>query len=200
MKNSCADRGDLPWRRRRRSWQDTALIARLRGITLELDRTDIRILSVVQEHGDLTLEELAARALLSPSQCSRRLQTLRERGYISRVVTLLDAGRLGLGLKAYVSVVLRHQGKRSDSFHALVQRSPEVLECCMIAGEADYVLKLCTRDLKTFRAFLDSLADTNQVARMRSSIVVEETKSTTALPLDSYPKKESDTRRGRARS
>lgn len=150
----------------------------------QLDRTDVRILTIVQERGDLTLDELAARVMVSPSQCSRRLQHLREEGYISRVITLLDPNRIGLGLKAYVSIVLRHQGKRSDAFHELVRRSPEVLECNMVAGDADYVLKLHTKDLKSFRAFLDSLAQTNQVSRMRSSIVVDETKNTTALPIE----------------
>ena len=165
----------------------------------ELDRIDTRILAVVQENGELTLEELAERVLLSPSQCSRRLQHLRDEGYIARVATLLDANKLDLGLKAYIMVVLRQQGERSDAFHELVQRSAEVVECCMITGDADYILKVCTKDLKSFRALLDDLAGTRQIATLRSSIVVEETKYTTALPLDLSLRKESEPLRTRSR-
>jgi Lrp/AsnC family leucine-responsive transcriptional regulator len=150
----------------------------------ELDRIDVRILTVVQERGDYTLDELAERVSLSPSQCSRRLQRLRDDGYISRITTLLDANRLGLGIKAYVMVVLRQQDVRSDAFHELIRRSTEVLECSMITGDADYLLKVCTQDLKTFRAFVGDLTATKQVATIRSSIVVEETKCTTALPVE----------------
>jgi Lrp/AsnC family leucine-responsive transcriptional regulator len=165
----------------------------------ELDRIDARILAVVQDNGELTLEELAERVMLSPSQCSRRLQHLRDEGYISHVATLLDPNRLGLGLKAYIMVVLRQQGERSDAFHELVKSSAEVLECCMITGDADYLLKVCTKDLKTFRALLDDLASTRQIATMRSSIVVEETKNTTALPLELSLKKEPEPVRTRNR-
>jgi Lrp/AsnC family leucine-responsive transcriptional regulator len=155
----------------------------------ELDRTDVRILATVQEHGDLTLEELAARVSLSPSQCSRRLQNLRTAGYISRIVALLDPSRLGLGLKAYVLITLRQQGKRSDAFHEFVRQSEEILECSMVAGEADYILKLWTRDLKSFRVFLDAITATKQVHKVRSSIVVEESKSTTAFPMQMLARK-----------
>jgi Lrp/AsnC family transcriptional regulator, leucine-responsive regulatory protein len=166
---------------------------------MELDRFDIRLLTVVQERGDLTLEELAERVMLSPSQCSRRLQTLRSEGYIRGVATLLDPARLGLGIKAFVMVVLRQHGERSDAFHDLIRRSAEVLECNMITGDADFLLKLCTKDLKSFRAFIEELAATKQVANIRSSIVVDETKNTSALPVELALKKEPETTRSRTR-
>jgi Lrp/AsnC family transcriptional regulator, leucine-responsive regulatory protein len=149
-----------------------------------LDRIDIRILGLVQDNADLTLETLAARVSLSTSQCSRRLQQLREHGYISHVTTVLDPKRLGLGLKAYVMVVLRPQPEGPAAFYELVGRSSEVLECSMITGDADYMLRICTRDLHSFSTFLQELAATNLVASTRSSIVVEEKKCTTALPVE----------------
>ena len=154
-----------------------------------LDRIDIRILELVQKTAELRLETLAARVSLSPSQCSRRLQQLREDGYISHITTVLDPNRLGLALKAYVMVVLRQQPDGPAAFHDLVQRSPEVLECSMITGDADYLLKICTRDLHSFSAFLQKLAGTNLVVSTRSSIVVEERKCTTALPVELSAKK-----------
>ena len=165
----------------------------------DLDRIDVRILTAVQERGDLTLEELAERVLLSPSQCSRRLQRLRDDGYIRGVTTLLDPNQLGLGIKAYILVVLRQQGERSDAFHDLIRRSTEVLECSMVTGDADFLLKLYTKDLKSFRAFLDELAGTKQIATIRSSIVVEETKNTSALPVELAVKKDAEPNRGRTR-
>jgi len=166
-------------------------LARIRSIALlseeivpPLDRIDIRLLGLVQDNADLSLEALAARVSLSTSQCSRRLQQLREDGYISHVATVLDPKRLGLGLKAYVMVVLRPHPDGPAAFYEHMRRSPEVLECCMITGDADYMLKICTRDLHSFSAFLQELAATNLVASTRSSIVVEERKSTTALPVE----------------
>jgi Lrp/AsnC family transcriptional regulator, leucine-responsive regulatory protein len=149
----------------------------------ELDRTDLKILAAVQEKGDLTMEELGARVSLSTSQASRRLERLRRDGYIARVAAVLDAERLGLGIKAYIMVGLVPHVQHASAFHELVRRSPEILECCMTTGETDFLLKVQTRDLKTFRELLTALTATKQVAAIRSSIVIEETKNLTALPL-----------------
>jgi DNA-binding Lrp family transcriptional regulator len=151
----------------------------------ELDRTDLKILAAVQEKGDLTMEELGAVASLSTSQASRRLDRLRREGYIARVTAVLDPERLGLGIKAYIMIGLMAHVQHSNAFHELVRRSPEILECSMTTGETDYLLKVQTRDLKTFRALINDLTATKQVAAIKSSIVIEETKNLTALPIPS---------------
>jgi DNA-binding Lrp family transcriptional regulator len=150
---------------------------------IDLDATDIRILAALQQEGDLTLEQLAERCHVSPSRCSRRVQRLRDEHYIRHIAAILDPQKLGLSIKAYITVVLLRHSEKAEAFHSLVRRAPEVLECSMITGDADFLLKVCTRDLKTFRVFLDDLAATNQVATIRSSIVIDEMKNTSALPL-----------------
>lgn len=152
----------------------------------ELDGFDLRILAALQDQGDLTLSQLAERVHLSGSQCSRRLQALRQAGYVERITALLDPDRLGLGLKAFVSVVLRaHDGELATSFHEFVRRAPEVLECCKLSGDADYLLMVRLRDLNGFNDFLNRVLRGGAVATVRSSIVLENIKSTTALPLTS---------------
>lgn len=156
----------------------------------DLDPYDLRILAVLQERGDLTHGELAERVHLSASQCSRRIQRLRENGYIDRTVTILNADKLGLGVTAYVQVTLRaHAEASGQAFHERMRRMPEVLECCAVTGDADYLIKVRTTSLKRFSDFLNEafMRDTAVVATVRSSIVLDAVKSTTALPLGALP-------------
>jgi Lrp/AsnC family transcriptional regulator, leucine-responsive regulatory protein len=153
----------------------------------ELDRSDLKILAAMQEKGDITKEELGARVSLSASQASRRLDRLRREGYISRVTAVLDPLRLGLGIKAYLMVGLMPHVEIAHAFHDLVKRSSEILECSMTTGETDFLLKVQTKDLQTFRTLLAALTGTKQVAALRSSIVIEETKNLTALPIPRTP-------------
>lgn len=151
-----------------------------------LDSFDRRILAELQVQGDLGPAELSERVNLSPSQCSRRLQRLKAEGYVARTVALLDHGRLNLGVSAYVLITLRsHDPERIESFQKLVRTSPEILECASTTGEADFVLRVCTRDLDSYNAFLtQKLLRSAEVATARTSIVLHQHKDTTELPLD----------------
>jgi Lrp/AsnC family leucine-responsive transcriptional regulator len=149
----------------------------------ELDRIDLKILAAIQEKGDLKMEELGAHICLSTSQASRRLERLRRDGYITRVTAILNPERLGLGIKAYILIGLTPHVAIAHAFHDLVKRSPEILECSMTTGDTDFLLKVHTRDLKTFRQLIAALTSTKQVAVLKSSIVIEETKNFSALPI-----------------
>lgn len=150
-----------------------------------LDDFDRRILAALQIKGDLTQEELADRVHLSRSQCSRRVARLREEGVIDRVVAVLRPEAVGLSLKAYVTVSLRsHADEHTSAFNAFVMATPEVLECCMLTGHADYLLRVWTVDLGAFDAFVHKLLQNPGVATVRSSIVLRDIKQTNALPLD----------------
>lgn len=151
----------------------------------KIDSSDVRILQTLQERGDLTMAELAEQVHRSHSQCSRRVKQLQDAGIIKRYAAILDADALGLKLKAYVSVVLKHHQEEATAFHALVRDSPEILECCMVTGDGDFLLKLYTRDMAHFRQVLGKLARTDLVATVKSAIVVEDVKQTSALPI--YP-------------
>ena len=151
-----------------------------------LDSFDRRILAELQAQGDLGPAELSERVNLSASQCSRRLQRLKAEGYIARTVALLSHDRLNLGVSAYVLITLRsHDPERIEAFQKLVRASTEILECASTTGEADFVLRVCTRDLDSYNAFLTrKLLPSAEVATARTSIVLHQHKDTTELPLD----------------
>lgn len=151
----------------------------------ELDSFDLRILEQWQVQGDIGPVEMSERVHLSASQCSRRMHQLREAGYLARVAGVLDAEKLGIGVSAYVLLSLRsHEPGWLETFHQRITAMDEVLECQALTGEADIILKVATRDLASFNSFLVSeLLVAPEVATARSSIVLENLKSSTALPV-----------------
>lgn len=153
------------------------------GRMSELDRIDLEILAVIQERGDIRMEDLGSRVNMSPSQASRRLDRLRRDGYIDRIAAILNPERLGLSIKAYLMVGLMPHVEVAHAFHDLVKNSPEIMECSMTTGDTDFLLRVQTRDLKTLRALINALTSTKQVASLKSSIVIEEAKCLTAFPI-----------------
>ncbi|HQR72033.1 MAG TPA: Lrp/AsnC family transcriptional regulator [Burkholderiaceae bacterium] len=156
---------------------------------LPLDRTDVRILEVLQNEGRLSNQEVAERVSLSPSPCLRRIKRLEEQGVIRGYVALVDAERVGLGLLAYVSVKLEKRGKMPmEEFRARVQGWPEVLSCYAMTGEMDYLLHVQVEDLQHFSRFvMDRLLRQPGVVDVKSSFALECIKDTTALPLLRVP-------------
>ncbi len=154
-------------------------------MTRDIDRFDTRILEVWQAHGDIGPVEMSTHVHLSASQCSRRMQQLRADGYVARVAAVLDAEKLGLGVSAYVLITLRsHEPDWLEKFHARIASMDEVLECQALTGAADIILKVATRDLASFNRLLTrELLTAPEVATARSSIVLENLKSTTNLPV-----------------
>lgn len=153
------------------------------GITL--DRTDIRILELLQKDGSLSNQEVAERVSLSPSPCLRRIRRLEEAGVIRQTVALLDAQKLGLGLLAYVSVKLEKRGRAPmDDLRARVAAWPEVVACYAMTGEMDYLLRVHVQDLEHFSRFvMEQLLKQAGVVDVKSSFALERIKDTTALPL-----------------
>jgi Lrp/AsnC family leucine-responsive transcriptional regulator len=154
--------------------------------SIDLDRTDLRILDILQEQGRLSNQEIAERVSLSPSPCLRRIRRLEDAGVIRQYVALLDPGRLGLGLLAYVSVKLEKRGKMPmEDFGARVQGWPEVAACYAMTGEMDYLLRVHVEDLQHFSRFvMDQLLRQPGVVDVKSSFALERIKETTALPLN----------------
>jgi DNA-binding Lrp family transcriptional regulator len=153
----------------------------------ELDRIDLRILERLQKDGRASNAELSEIAHLSPPQCYRRVKRMEEAGLIERYVALLDAGRLGLGVTAFVSVTLSG-GRRQDleKFKQIVAGMPEILECHVVTGEADYLLKVVAADLQAFSRFLlERLMEHFDAVSTKSEVSLERIKLTTALPLES---------------
>lgn len=153
---------------------------------IELDRTDLRILDILQEQGRLSNQEIAERVSLSPSPCLRRIKRLEDAGVIRQYVALLEPDKLGLGLLAYVSVKLEKRGKMPmEDFGTRVQGWPEVAACYAMTGEMDYLLRVHVEDLQHFSRFvMDQLLRQPGVVDVKSSFALERIKETTALPLN----------------
>jgi Lrp/AsnC family leucine-responsive transcriptional regulator len=154
-------------------------------MTYSPDRTDVRLLELLQRDGRLTNVELAQRVALSASPCLRRVRQLEEAGFIRSYVALVDPQRVGLGLQAYVSVTLdKRRDNCVNAFHDAMQAAPEVLSCIALTGEMDYLLHVAAEDLEHFSRFLMSrLLKLDGVANVKSSFVLQAVKNTTELPL-----------------
>lgn len=152
---------------------------------IELDRTDLRILDVLQREGRLPNQDVAERVSLSPAPCLRRIKRLEQAGVIRRYVALLDPEPLGLGLLAFVSVKLEKRGKMPmEDFGARVQAWPEVLACHAMTGEMDYLLSVRVENLQHFSRFvMGQLLRQPGVVDVKSSFVLQTIKETTVLPL-----------------
>lgn len=151
----------------------------------DLSTTDLRILKELQDDGRLTNVELARRVYLSPAACLERVKRLQADGLIRRYAALLDPQRLGAAMLVFVEVVLdRTTPAAFDDFKSLVLRMPQVMECHMVAGGFDYLVKARVRDMEAYRAFLgDFLSQARGVRETHTYVVMEEIKNSIAIPL-----------------
>jgi Lrp/AsnC family transcriptional regulator len=151
----------------------------------ELDRGDLRILNLLQEHGNLSAAEIAERLSLTASTCWRRVTRLEEQGVIVKRVALLDREKLGLSVMVFSHVKLAGHGRDALlRFEQAVRVHPEILECYTLMGETDFLLRIVCRDIKAYEAFfLDHLSRFPGVQSVNSSITLAVIKETTALPL-----------------
>ena len=149
-----------------------------------LDKTDLKILQVLQENGRLTNVELSERVALSPSPCLRRLKQLEDAGIIRRYAALLEPISIGLGLQAFIRVTVDKTNPSRQAFTKTLQVWPQVLSCYALTGETDYMLHAFFTDMNDFSHFvLDILLAHPGVQDAKSSFVLKEIKNTTALPL-----------------
>jgi Lrp/AsnC family leucine-responsive transcriptional regulator len=151
----------------------------------ELDQIDLHILRILQERARITNQELADQVGLSPSPCLRRLRLLEQTRVIQRYVALLDPSALGLGVAVFVEVKLSvKNADAATKFEAAIAEFKEVLECHIVAGDYDYLLRIVAADIPSVRQFImtDLLAIPG-VGETRSSFSLGEVKYSTALPI-----------------
>lgn len=153
---------------------------------MKLDAIDIKILNALQEDGGVSNLDLAAKVGLSPSPCLRRVKLLEEAGIIRKRVTLVDPAEVGLKVNVFVNVTLEKQvEERLADFEAEVRQRPEVLECYLMTGESDYLLRVVVPDLEAYERFLKNhLTRIPGVASIKSSFALSQVQYRTALPLN----------------
>jgi len=152
---------------------------------MSLDTIDRAILRVLQRQGRISNADLSAKVHLSPSACHRRVQRLERSGYVRDYVALLDARKMGVSTTVFVEITLQGQSDEIlEAFETAVSRIPDVLECHLMAGTADYILKVVAESTEDFaRIHRQHLTRLPGVAQMQSSFALRTVFKTTALPV-----------------
>lgn len=152
-----------------------------------IDETDLRILRVMQSDGNLTVTEIAERAGISQSPCSRRIAALLADGIIQGKRTILDPRKLGFNAVVIVRIKLTgHEADNLDRFKKAVGRIPEIQVALLVLGDFDFYLRIICEDIYHYQRLLqEKLVDLPGVREMQSSVILEVIKDSSALPLES---------------
>jgi Lrp/AsnC family transcriptional regulator, leucine-responsive regulatory protein len=152
---------------------------------MQLDTIDLRILAELQQDGGLTNVELARRVHLSPSPCLARVKALESAGVIERYVALASARALGLGLNVFINISLKEQSKAAlAEFERRIAEHDEVMECYLMTGESDYLIRVVVPDIAALERFiLEQLTPIPGIEKIRSSFALKQVRYKTALPL-----------------
>jgi Lrp/AsnC family leucine-responsive transcriptional regulator len=152
---------------------------------MQLDAIDLRILAELQQDGSLTNVELARRVSLSPSPCLTRVKALEQAGVIERYVALASAKTLGLGLNVFINISLKEQSKAAlAEFEQRISEHDEVMECYLMTGESDYLIRVVVSDMAALERFiLEQLTPIPGIEKIRSSFALKQVRYKTALPL-----------------
>ena len=152
---------------------------------MQLDTVDLRILAELQQDGSLTNVELARRVHLSPSPCLMRVKALESSGVIQRYVALADPKALGLGVNVFISISLKEQTRESlAEFERRIAEQEEVMECYLMTGDSDYLIRVAVRDIGELERFiLEQLTPIPGIEKIRSSFALKQVRYKTALPL-----------------
>jgi len=169
-----------------------------------LDDIDLRILGRLQEEARISNVELADEIGLSPAPCLRRVRELEEAGIIRKYVTLLEPSAVNLGVTVFVQISLDLQLEgRLEIFEQAIMQRPEVLECYLMTGDADYLVRVVVPDVPAYERFLrDFLTRIESVAGIKSSFALKQVKYLTALPIPraSSPAQPIGASKGRSRA
>lgn len=152
---------------------------------MKLDSTDIALLNQLQENARITNVELARQINLTASPCLNRVRALEHSAVIRKHVTLLDTERLGLRLNVFIQVSLEKQREETlRRFEEAIALRPEVMECYLMTGDSDYLVRVLVRDTQELEVFiLNSLTKIPGVSNIRSSIALKQVRYKTAVPL-----------------
>lgn len=152
---------------------------------MNLDSTDLRILTELQQDSSLTNIELARRVHLSPSPCLTRVKALEAHGVIDRYVALLNPKQLGLNLSVFISISLKEQSKSAlAEFEQRIAEQDEVMECYLMTGDSDYLIRVAVADMTALeKLILEKLTPIPGIEKIRSSFALKQVRYKTALPL-----------------
>ena len=149
-----------------------------------MDRTDTKILAILQEDASLSVAEIASRVNLSQTPCWRRIQKMEEAGIIQRRVALLDPDKVGFGLSVFVEIETGdHSAEWLANFAETISKMPEVMDVYRMAGDVDYMLRIAVGSMTEFDDFYRRLIDQVPLKNVTSRFAMERIKASTAYPL-----------------
>ncbi|WP_338467381.1 Lrp/AsnC family transcriptional regulator [Novosphingobium sp. ZN18A2] len=150
-----------------------------------MDRADVALVKALQSDSSRSIAELAQLAGMSSSACHRRIKALEEAGLIAGYAAQVDPGKLGLKLLAFVEITLTHQSREAmDRFESAVQDFDDILDCHLMSGSADYLLRVAAADLDQYdRIHRDCLARLPGVSTMRSAFSIRRIKHRRGYPV-----------------
>ncbi|MDE6090520.1 MAG: Lrp/AsnC family transcriptional regulator [Duncaniella sp.] len=157
----------------------------MKSSSTSLDAIDIRILKVLQENSRLTVKELAAAVHLSPTPTFERVKRLEREGYITKYMAVLDAEKIDCGFLAFCYLKMKQQSyENAIRIMTAVKSIPEIAECYNVSGDHDFLLKIYTKDMRSYQEFiLRILGELDCIGSLNSSFVLDEVKNTHQLPL-----------------
>lgn len=152
----------------------------------KIDAVDRKILAILQQDAHTTMEKLSEAVGLSPSPCARRVRNLEASGVIKRYVAVVDQDKAGLPVSVFASIRLERQREDElDRFAKAIARWPEIVECYLMTGQRDYLLRIVVKDLPAYEAFLKrTLTRLDGVASIESSFALSQVKHAQALPVE----------------
>jgi Lrp/AsnC family leucine-responsive transcriptional regulator len=150
-----------------------------------VDKTDIKILELVQQDARISIVDLAERVSLTPTPCARRVQNLERAGLITDYVGLLDQRKAGLTVNAFIELrLVRERDEEIKDFEAAIARYPEIMECYALSGGYDYLLRVVAPDLESYHRFLrEKLLTIKAVDTVQTSFALDRIIYRTSLPL-----------------
>ncbi|WP_152285985.1 Lrp/AsnC family transcriptional regulator [Flavicella marina] len=152
---------------------------------MKLDKTDLRILKIVQNNSNLTTKELAAKVNLSVTPVFERVKKLEKEGYIKKYIAILDAEKLDKSLTVFCNITLKeHTREIGNQFVKDIMTLEEVTECYNISGDYDFLLKVLVKDMKHYQDFvLNNLGSVQNIGSAHSTFVMGEIKNSHAVPF-----------------
>lgn len=150
-----------------------------------LDKTDLDILKALQHDAGISNIELADKVNLSPSPCSRRVKLLEQAGFFRGKVTLLDPKMVGLPVNVFIQITLSRQKKRNlEIFESKISEWPQVMECYLMTGDFDYLIRVAVPDLTSYQELLNHITEMEGISHIKSSFSLKQICYKTELPLD----------------
>lgn len=154
-------------------------------LKLQIDEIDRKILRALQVEGKTPIAELADMVGLSPSPCARRVRLLEKAGIIKGYTAIVDQKRVGLPISAFASIKLERQREEDlDRFEEALSRWPEVLDCYLMTGQRDYLMRIVVADLEAYERFIkDKLTRLENISSIETSFALGQVKRSEALPI-----------------